>query len=284
MSFLNEIKKKIKVVESTSKITNAMKLIASSKLKKQKDLHIKTSNYFLSVYELFGTICESVDKKILLNKPINNNTIWIIFTSSMGLCGSYNLNVVKKLAENILSNDEIIIFGKKGINLLKTKNISNNIIGTINFDDKEINYDTFEMISEKLVNDYYDNKFKNVKIIYTKFINSLMFEPTIFELLPFNKDNLKRIDKPVNGSYFQIEPSGEKIFNFMLTKYLSSVLLGTVVESKISENASRRNAMEGATKNANELNANYKLEFNRIRQADITQEITEIISGSKVGE
>lgn len=70
----------------------------------------------------------------------------------------------------------------------------------------------------------------------------------------------------------------------MLSKYISSVLLGTIVESKISENASRRNAMEGATKNANELISNYKLEFNRIRQADITQEITEVISGSKTGE
>lgn len=284
MSFLNEIKKKIKIVESTSKITNAMKLIATSKLKKQKDLHSQTSKYFLNVYEIFGTICEDVDNKLLLNKSINNNTIWIIFTSSMGLCGGYNLNIIKKLSENIKPNDEIIIFGKKGNNLLKSKNILNNVIGIINFDDKEINYEIFEIISKKIVSDYYDGKFKNVKIIYTKFINSLLFEPTIFDLLPLDKQNLKRIEKLKNGSYFTIEPNSEILFNFMLVKYISSVLLGTIVESKISENASRRNAMEGATKNASELNSNYKLKFNRIRQADITQEITEIISGSKVGE
>lgn len=202
----------------------------------------------------------------------------------MGLCGGYNLNVVKKLSENIKPNDEIIIFGKKGNNLLKAKNITNNIIGIVNFDDKESDYEIFEIISKKLINDFYEDKFKNIKIIYTKFINSLVFEPTIFELLPLDKKNLKSLEKPQNGSYFEIEPNDEILFNFMLSKYISSVLLGTIFESKISENASRRNAMEGATKNATELISDYKLKFNRLRQADITQEITEIISGSKVGE
>lgn len=284
MSFLNEIKKKIKIVESTSKITNAMKLIATSKLKKQKNLHIQTSKYFLNTYEIFGTICENIDEKFFVNKSNNDNTIWIIFTSSMGLCGGYNLNVIKKLSENIKPNDEIIIFGKKGSNLLKTKNIMNNVIGIVNFDDKESDYEIFEIISKKLINDFYEDKFKNIKIIYTKFINSLVFEPTIFELLPLDKKKLKSLEKPNNGSYFEIEPNDETLFNFMLSKYISSVLLGTIFESKISENASRRNAMEGATKNATELISDYKLKFNRLRQADITQEITEIISGTKVGE
>lgn len=284
MSSLNEIKKKIKVVESTSKITNAMKLIATSKLKKQKDLYNATNKYYLTMYKMFGEILQNVDDKLLSNNCDNNDTLWILFSSSMGLCGSYNLNVVKTLKENILPNDKIMIFGKKGSNTIKSKGINNEVFMQIDLDDKDINFDMFELIAVEILNDYYLNKFKYVKIIYTKYINSLVFEPKIYQLFPIQKENFKPLDKPIHGGIYDVQPGHEFVFKKILDKYVAAILLGSISESKISENASRRNAMEGATKNANELKETYKLAFNRLRQSDITQEITEIISGSKAGE
>ncbi len=284
MSSLNEIKKKIKVVESTSKITNAMKLIATSKLKKQKDLFFATHQYYSSMYKIFGEIIKDIDDSEFRVKLDNDITVWIVFTSSMGLCGSYNINIIKLLKENIKKNDLIIIFGRKGSSILKSKNIENEIIMNLELDDKNLNFDFFDLLALELVLLYKNKKFSNAKIIYTKYVNSLVFEPTIYNLIPFDKNHFDGLSKPISGGYYVSEPNAQNLFKFLFEKYISSILLGTITESKISENASRRNAMEGATKNANELINNYKLNYNRVRQSDITQEITEIISGSKVGE
>ena len=280
MASLNEIRKKIKIIESTSKITKAMKLIATSKLKKQKDLFLNTSEYYQTIYKVFGSVIKEINVNDYLNNPNNDITVWIVFCSSMGLCGGYNINIIKKLIANIKPEDKIVSFGKKGVNILKSKNLFKQVYANINLDEKEINSDLFGLIAKQLLDDYYLNKFKNIKIIYMKFINSLSFEPSIIDVLPFDKTNFSEMDEPTNGSYYVIEPNEQKMFKFLLKKYIQAILQGSIIESQISENASRRNAMEGATKNANDLIANYKLSFNRIRQANITQEINEIVSGS----
>ena len=280
MASLNEIRKKIKIIESTSKITKAMKLIATSKLKKQKDLFLNTSEYYQTIYKVFGLVIKEINVNDYLNNPNNDITVWIVFCSSMGLCGGYNINIIKKLIANIKPEDKIVSFGKKGVNILKSKNLFKQVYANINLDEKEINSDLFGLIAKQLLDDYYLNKFKNIKIIYMKFINSLSFEPSIIDVLPFDKTNFSEMDEPTNGSYYVIEPNEQKMFKFLLKKYIQAILQGSIIESQISENASRRNAMEGATKNANDLIANYKLSFNRIRQANITQEINEIVSGS----
>lgn len=283
MASLNEIKKRIKVIESTSKITNAMKLVATSKLKKQKDSFAKTNDFYKSFYKIFSIAYHDSQLKLILNKNTSNNTLWIVFTSSMGLCGGYNLNIVKELKNNIKENDVIILFGRKGSSIIKNKQINNEIILQVDIDDKNLNFDICDLLCQKVVEDYYADKYQNIKIIYMKFINSITFEPTIFSLLPLDDKLKDKLEKPVGGGYFKVEPSPESLLKKMLPKYLATCVYGALVEGKISENASRRNAMDGATKNANDLMVNYKLEFNRIRQSDITQEITEIISGSRSG-
>ena len=283
MASLNEIKKRIKVIESTSKITNAMKLVATSKLKKQKDAFAKTNDFYKLFYKIFSISYHDSQLKTILNKNTSNNTLWIVFTSSMGLCGGYNLNIVKELKNNIQENDVIILFGRKGSSIIKNKQINNEIILQVDIDDKNLNFDICDLLCQKVVDDYYGDKYQNIKIIYMKFINSITFEPTIFSLLPLDDKLKDKLEKPIGGGYFKVEPSPESLLKKMLPKYLATCIYGALVEGKISENASRRNAMDGATKNANDLIVNYKLEFNRIRQSDITQEITEIISGSRSG-
>lgn len=287
MSSLNEIKKRIKTVESTSKITNAMQLVASAKLKKEKTLFEGQNTYSKNFYNVFSYISKRTDtKKYSTKRQQANKNIWIIFFSSMGLCGSFNMNLVKEIEKVIGKDDELYIIGRRGKGLLKSKNINNDIGLNLELDDKDINYDLCYVLAENILKKYLsDNKIKNINMIYTKFVNSLSFVPEQFNLLPLDeKLKTDRLDKPHAGGEYNIEPNDENIIDTVITDYLATCLYGGILESKVCENASRRNAMDSATKNANELIKSYKLEFNRKRQTDITQEITEIVSGSNLGE
>lgn len=283
MASLNEIRKKIKTVESTSKITNAMKLVASAKLKKQKELFLNESAYYEKFYDIFSYIKANTSSNFLnFKKSDNGKTLWLSFFSSMGLCGSFNLNIAKELKKFIHHDDDIWMIGKKGKVLLKSKDIDNTISLDLELDDKDINFDLCHIIAENLLDTYkVDTEIKSIKIIYTKFVNSLTFVPSVFSLLPFDDTiSESRLQKSKTGTDYQIEPNADDLFESILTDYLATCIYGAIIESKVCENASRRNAMDSATKNANELIKNYKLEFNRKRQSDITQEITEIVSGT----
>lgn len=288
MPSLSEIKKRIKVVESTSKITNAMKLVASAKLKKQKDLFMHAKEFYSNFYDIFFHIKANVEfsEKYFAKDASANKTIWIVFTSSMGLCGSYNVNLMKFLREKIENDkDEIILIGKKGASLLKNKNINNKVRLALEIEDKDITYDLCYILCKKIWEDFQDEKdIASIKIIYTKFINSLSFEPSIFSLIPIDERTVERISKPENGGIFVFTVKTDELFQSIISNYLSACVYGAMIESKVCENASRRNAMDSATENANDLIVSYKLEFNRIRQSDITQEITEIVSGSNSEE
>lgn len=287
MPSLNEIRKKIKTVESTSKITNAMKLVATAKLKKEKQLFESQETYYKNFYDVFSFIKNNTELKEF-SEPRENakKTIWILFFSSMGLCGSFNLNIVKEIETLIQPGDVICLIGKKGKSLLRSKNIHNEIILELEIDDKDINYDLCYVFATNMLKDYLaDQNIKGINLLYTNFVNSLSFVPKIFSLLPLSKDiNENRLERPKNDGVYSMEPDNETLLKDAITDYLATCIYGGVLESKVCENASRRNAMDAATKNADELIKNYKLEFNRKRQSDITQEITEIISGSNVGE
>lgn len=282
MASQNEIRKKIKAVEATSKITNAMKLVASAKLKKQKNMFANQTEYYKKFYDLFSYIkmnteMDSFSKK----KNENGKTIWLCFFSTMGLCGSFNINIVKELKKHIVTEDKIWLIGKKGKSIMKSKNILNEILLDIELEDKDINYDLCYLLADNLLKNFNDNnEIKSVKMIYSNFVNSLSFIPKVFSLLPLDDTiNKSRLEVPKNGGEYHIKPSANELFESVLNDYLATCIYGAIIESKLCENASRRNAMESSTKNANELIKNYKLELNRKRQSDITQEITEIISG-----
>ncbi|MDE5545754.1 MAG: F0F1 ATP synthase subunit gamma [Malacoplasma sp.] len=215
-------------------------------------------------------------------KNEKGKTIWLCFFSTMGLCGSFNINLVKELKKYVFQQDQIWLIGKKGKSIMKSKGIWNEITLDVDLEDKDINYDLCYLLADNLLKTFNDNyDIKSVKMIYSNFVNSLTFTPKVFSLLPLDKIiSESRLDKPKNGSEYHIKPSANKLFKSVLNDYLATCIYGAIIESKLCENASRRNAMEASTKNANELIKNYKLELNRKRQSDITQEITEIISGT----
>lgn len=288
MASLSEIRKKIKIVTSTSKITNAMKLVASAKLKKNKNIFKNMEAYYQEFIATFLEVKKRADVNFLIKKREHaNKTLWICFFSSVGLCGGFNLNLVKKLKELIETNDEIYIIGKKGLSLVKSKEILNEVVLDIEIDDRDINHDLFQIFGNNLLDAYFDNtNIKGINILYTKFINSLSFIPTVFSLLPFDPIINKIEPKPMEGfkKYNLSTSEPTELLKAMLTNYFSICLYGSILESKVCENSSRRNAMDSATKNADEILNNYHLEFNRRRQDKITQEITEIVSGANIGD
>lgn len=282
MASTNEIKKKIKIIEATKKITNAMKLVATSKTKRYKKILIEYQDFCSNFYDIFSFLSTNI--KSIKNNCEKDITLWVIFTSTMGMCGSYNSNVIKFLCEKINDDDLVLLVGRKGHQMLKNKLPHFNLYLNIDHEEKNFTFLLFLEISNHILEDYKNDKFKHIKIIFTHFVNSISSENKIFNVIPIDDNISNRLSNPIDGSYFIAEPSKKELLDKMLSLYFAIAIYGSYIESKVSENSTRRNAMDSATKNADDLVNSYKIKFNSLRQAKITQEINEIVSGSKAGE
>lgn len=282
MLSINEIKKKIKIIEATKKITNAMKLVATSKTKKYKKFLIDSQDFCSNFYDAFSFLSEDI--KTVKNNCQKEITLWIVFTSTMGMCGSYNSNIIKSLAENINGDDFVLFIGRKGYQMLKNKIPNFNLYLNLDHEERDFTFLLFLEFSHQILEDYKNGQFKYIKIIYTNFINSISFENKIFSIIPIDNNISNRLANPSDGSYVIAEPNRKELLDKSLNLYFSIAIYGSYIESKVSENSTRRNAMDSATKNADDLVNSYKIKFNSVRQAKITQEINEIVSGSKAGD
>lgn len=279
MSSIMKIKKKINSIDATEKLTKTMKLVAIANLKKNQIFFNGIKEYNKEFYILYGLLNNEIEykKKIVVKEE---KVLWIIFTSTMGLCGSYNINLIKELQRNInLKNDKILLFGKKGFTLLKNKGLGANIKYFINASNKDITYDFCSLLSEKIMESINIGEFTSVKIIYNKFINSLEFTPSILNIHPLDEKIFKESNENKVNGYISFESPPDEILNKIQKQFFSVVIFGSLVETNVSENSSRRNAMESATKNAKDIKEKYLIEYNGKRQAKITQEINEIIGG-----
>lgn len=283
MPSLTTIKRRIASINSTAKITNAMYLVASSKLRKIRSKYDQIKDYFNEYYSIVGmllTICK--DLSFLKVKGAKDSTLYIQINSSMGLCGAYNANVNKLAKNNVKTNDKIICIGKKGREFwTNEKGKDSPVIQTIDLNENQLNYDFCAKLGNDIINMYKNGEINAIKLIYTKFINALSFQATILSILPFDQtmvDSLK--NENLNAALFEFEPNENTVLENVLPQYVSTVLYGSLIESKVSEYGSRRNAMDTATTNALELDRKYRLVYNAARQAKITNEIIEIVAGS----
>ena len=277
---LDSLKKRMRTVGSISKITNAMKLMASGKLQKQKSTYMKIKDYYQEYYQFIG-------KLISMSPNLNSEaqkTLHIVITSQLGLCGGYNTNIVKQSIKEFKTTDMLLQVGRRSKESLEHHFKQEQIIHYDLIDVNNFNYDDCYFLSQYIIKLLNEKKIDSVKIHFTKFINAINFEPTSLSLIPFDKKIVEQTDNKINPESFSFEPSKQKIIESIIPSYLSSVIYGAMVESTISENASRRNAMDTATDNSSELINNLRIKYNRQRQAKITEEITEIISGSNVKE
>lgn len=274
---MQSIKRRMKSVESTKKITRAMQLVATSKLRKMRNLLEQQKPYYTIVYDTVAQILATSD---VANHPFlrpsdNSRSAVILITSSLGLCGGYNSNVLKCAKENINDGDLVYTLGSKGASHYKD---SNNDYLDLSSD---LSFTEVKNLVKELIEKYRQNEIGAIKIIYTEFVNNLTFTPHCVNLLPLTKeaqDKLASSHKP--GAYMDFEPNAKEVFQQLIPMYLQATIYGYLVESVTSENASRRTSMENATDNATELNEQLLLKYNQARQTAITNEISEIVAGA----
>lgn len=274
---LANTKKRIQSVNSTLKITKAMELVANAKLKRWKNKMENITQYLLEMSDIISTCAGSYDPFNMsideLKKYKNTSSkLYIVVTSSLGLCGGYNYNVFKFLNNKIKPEDKVIILGTKG--LIKYSHTDLNLDDDyVSLLDKFDSYVSRNLI-DKIINEYKTGKYNEVRLIATEYKNSLTFIPNDIRILPFeNKDNK-------TNDNIMFDPNKEEVLSLLIPKYLDVLMYGKLTEAIVCEHASRRNAMDTATDNGEELSQKLMLEYNKARQQAITQEITEISSAA----
>ena len=268
------IKKRIKSVSGAYKVTSAMKLVSTVKLRRWKDKMLNNKAYSLELSSICDEIfsyCEDMESPYVVPNKKATKDLYIIVSSTLGLCGSYNQNVFKIADKVITTNDDIVVIGNKGI--AHFGNFTSKI-DTVNYS-SNIDPDLIKALTNYALTSYAKGEYKKVHIIYSRYKNSLSFIPEDFILLPLAKEK-----KESNTIPPLLEPSKEKLFNDLIDIYLKSIIHAKLLEAEVCEQAARSNAMENATKNAEDLLGTLKLEFNKARQAAITEEIVEIVAGS----
>lgn len=278
---MQEIKRRIKSVESTKKITKAMELVATSKLRKTRNQLEQSKPYYSevakTVAELLANCKGNNDSAYLKENKDVTKEAYIVIASSLGLCGGYNANVFKEIKDVIKADDYVYSIGSKASSYLK-KNYQG--ITDTKFEDLNTTFnfkDVTRLVTE-LTNMYCNQEISKIKIVYTEFINNLTFKPRIVTLLPIDADSFEDIELSKKETLF--EPGPEEVLNSLIPMYLQAVIYGYIIESVTSENASRRTSMENATDNADELTEQLLLKYNQARQTAITNEISEIVAGA----
>ncbi|AEC45738.1 ATP synthase F1 subunit gamma [Mesomycoplasma hyorhinis] len=277
MVALSKLKSRFLQIKNTEKITKAMELISNAKIPKLRREFVQVSQYFTNLNEIFLSIIKKTTSINVFDLDTTKPRVFIVITSDLGLCGAYNVNVVKKLKSLIKEEDRIIVIGKKGISYLsKFKNQIDLEFDVVDRADRlEIIFKVKEQIEKYLEN----KQISGIEIIYTQFINTLTFNAINFTLLPIDKNiEQQKLEFKQNSKLeIEFEPSPESVLKNLIPIYFGAALNNFLFESKISEIASRRIAMENASDNANEIIDKLSIELNRTRQASITQEITEIV-------
>lgn len=266
---LLELKRRIKTINSTIKITKAVAFASSSKFKKAKSNLDTSMEYFNKFEEFLNVVLPSIE----LPSYSGDLSLYIIITSDTGLCGSYNVNVIKSAIEDMKNKRVLLItIGEIGRAFFKLKGYETTaeyVESGINPSSKDI-----EEIAEKIVNQLRNGVFE-VNIVYTKFYSPLKQIVQITRLIPLDTEEKKEY------GYIEFEPSLEDVKDELIQMYLRNKILSAVLQSAASEYAIRMRTMDSAAKNASEMLDDLNLLYNRIRQSSITQEITEIVSGAE---
>ena len=269
------LKSRIRSTQATMKITSAMELMSNSKLQRQRSMMEKNREYSTTLLKTLHHILsesDQVENKYLL-KTNAKTVLTIVFSSDLGLCGGYNVNMLRYATTLMKKEDPVIVIGSKGRSWLSSRgyNVVNEYIDSDAFD----YVDASNMI-EKALQQVLCKEIGKIQVVYTYFKNTVTFEPRLEVLFPVEKGQSKLESK----QEILFEPNADAILNTLIPMALKSTLYSLWMETKTSEQASRRLAMENATDNAEELKEKLVLQFNQARQAAITQEITEIVAGA----
>ncbi len=287
MASIREIQGRIKSIEDTKKITNAMYLISSTKLRKARKDQENTSPYFTTVRQMIGRMfadlpeLESPYVQKGEPKPSKKRGVLVI-TADKGLAGSYNHNVLKLALSHLEENENPLLFvvGEVGRQYFRSRKIP--VEQSFLYTAQNPTLDRAREIAGRLVEHYDNGDIDEIAIVYTRMKNSLAMETEFARLLPLSKDTFEKPDDvPQTLSSHTFEPSPEAAIQSIIPNYLTGYIYGALVESFCCEQNARMMAMSAANDNAEEILRDLNIQFNRVRQAIITQEITEVIGGAK---
>lgn len=275
---LNKTKHRIASINSTKKITKAMELVSTVKLKKFKNVMLKNELYSNELKSLTCTLFSRLDDEENKYTKLNDaeKDLLIVVSSNLGLCAGYNNDIYHYVEQNFDINEVVIIpIGMKGDSYFKKNGFAlNEEFVSLN---EKINYLDITRLGKTVLSYFENKKYRSIKLVYTKYVNSIKFVPNTLSLFPLEIENVN--DSTLIEPLY--DPDLKTLIDNLVPLYVNINLYQKIVESQVCEQASRRNAMENATDNADELISTLTLEYNKARQAQITQEISEVIAGQK---
>ena len=303
MASMKQIKQRKKTVESTGKITKAMKLVATVKLQKTKQVATAAVPYFDAMYEKISEVIKhsSALKHKYLNGKAGAKRGIVVFSSNKGLAGGYNSSIVKKLlgedAEMKITPSDTVVYaiGSKVRDELSRRGFT--IARDYSDRMEDVHYGTYVEVAADLLDDFVNGEINEIYLVYTFFKNTITHIPRVLKLLPFENVEKNTHDESelIKHRTFHVakskyadednmpmsyEMEDEEILNQIIPLYISTLLYGALTASIASENGARMTAMDNATKNAKELSEKLGVMYNRARQGAITQELTEIVAGA----
>ena len=289
MASLDDLKKRIASVKSTQKITKAMKMVAAAKLRRAQENAEKGRPYSDKMNNIILNLSSGIsDKenapKLLSGTGEEKTYLCVVMTSDRGLCGGFNTNIIKKAKVYFqkISNEgkilKIIAVGSKGYDQLK-RVYKDNIIKKISFkDSKTINYLDAEKVGKIIIDNFEKKEFDVCTIFYNQFKNVITQIPQEQQIIPLKSSESQGDSSDDN---YEFEPEEDEILSNLLPKNISTQIFKAMLENSASEQGSRMSAMDSATRNAGELVDKLTINYNRSRQAAITKELIEIISGAE---
>ncbi len=289
MPSLDDLKKRIKSVKSTQKITKAMKMVAAAKLRKAQENAEKGRPYSQKMHNIILNLTRSISDpenapKLLVGTGKDKTHLCVVLTADRGLCGGFNSNIcklAKSSFKKILSegkNLKIITVGSKGLDQIK-REYEKYIVKKFSFKDKkQITFKEAEIIGNEIINLFEKNEFDKCILFYNNFKNVITQIPQAQQIVPADKTPNKENEE--NLSY-EFEPEEDEILEDLLPKNISTQVFKAFLENAASEQGSRMTAMDNATRNAGDLVDKLTINYNRSRQASITKELIEIISGAE---
>ena len=289
MATLDDLKKRIASVKSTQKITKAMKMVAAAKLRRAQENAEKGRPYSEKMNNIILNLSDGISDKENAPKLLSGTGqekvhLCIVLTSDRGLCGGFNTNIIKKAKAyfQIISNEgktlKIITVGSKGYDQLK-RVYKDDIVERISFkDSKTINYLDAEKVGKMIIEKFEKEEFDMCTIFYNKFKNVITQIPQEQQIIPLKTSEAEKNSSEDN---YEFEPDEDEILSNLLPKNISTQIFKAMLENSASEQGSRMSAMDSATRNAGEMVDKLTIEYNRSRQAAITKELIEIISGAE---
>ena len=288
MPSLKDLKNRIGSVKSTQKITSAMKMVAAAKLRKAQDQAIASRPYTTLMDKIVSKISSKATGSaidLLTGKEENKTQLLVVFSADRGLCGGFNGSITRAVRREVQSlqkngfDVKLLMVGKKSADALN-RDLGHLYIDRLDGKSAKPNFTDAEILAKKIIDLFDKNEFGVCRVIYNKFISAIAQEVTYKSLIPAEVKEDK-IEDDKNKSIFEFEPSEEEILTDLLPRNLATQLFSSQIESTASELAARMTAMDNATRNAGEMIDKLTLQYNRTRQAVITSELIEIISGAE---